>query len=284
MPAATRLIIVTGLSGSGKSVALKALEDGAYYTCDNLPALLLPALVDFLGGALYTRVAVSIDARSGDTLDKLPQQVAELKARGIDVRVLFLDAKSETLLKRFSETRRRHPLGNGDLTVAECIAKERELLADIGSLAHHIDTSELNPNALRAWVKEVVEFDQSGMTLLFQSFGFKHGVPLDADLVFDVRHLPNPFYDPRLRPLTGRDAPVIEFLAADTSVGEMLADISGFLAKWLPHFVADHRSYVTIAIGCTGGEHRSVYFVEELARRFRSGRRVLVRHRELSGS
>ena len=279
-----QLIIVTGLSGSGKSVALKALEDSAYYTCDNLPALLLPALVDFLRGAGHARVAVSIDARSGDTLGQLPQQVTDLKSRGVDVRVLFLDAKTDTLLKRFSETRRRHPLGNGDLTVAECIAEERGLLEDIGGIAHRIDTSDLNPNALRAWVKDVVEFDQSGMTLLFQSFGFKHGVPLDADLVFDVRSLPNPFYDPRLRPLTGKDPAVVEFLSADASVLAMLADIRGFLDKWLPSFDADNRSYVTVAIGCTGGEHRSVYFVEELARYFGSDRRVLVRHRELAGS
>lgn len=277
-----QLIILTGLSGSGKSVALKALEDSAYYTSDNLPALLLPALVDFLQAANYTRVAVSIDARSGDTLGQLPQQVRELKARGIDVRVLFLDAKTETLLKRFSETRRRHPLSDSDLTVAECITRERSMLADLGSIAHRIDTSDLNPNALRAWVKDVVEFDQSGMTLLFESFGFKHGVPLDADLVFDVRCLPNPFYDPRLRPLTGRDAPVIEFLAGNDSVQSMLADVRAFLDKWLPSFVADNRSYVTVAIGCTGGEHRSVYFVEELARHFRRDRRVLARHRELS--
>ncbi len=277
-----QLIILTGLSGSGKSVALKALEDGAYYTSDNLPALLLPALVDFLNHAGYERVAVSIDARSGDTLGQLPRQVRDLKARNIDVRVLFLDAKTETLLKRFSETRRRHPLSHNDLTVAECIAKEREMLADIGSIAHRIDTSDLNPNALRAWVKDVAEFDQSGMTLLFESFGFKHGVPLDADLVFDVRCLPNPFYDPQLRPLTGKDPAVIEFLAANASVQSMLADIRGFLEKWLPAFSADHRSYVTVAIGCTGGEHRSVYFVEELARHFRRDRRVLARHRELS--
>ncbi len=278
-----QLIIITGLSGSGKSVALKALEDGAYYTADNLPAKLLPEMVDFLQSAGYTRGAVSIDARSGDTLDLLPRQVNDLKARGIDVRVLFLDAKTDTVLKRFSETRRRHPLSNGDLTVAECIAREREMLADIGSLSHHIDTSDLNPNALRAWIKDFVEFDQSGMTLLFQSFGFKHGIPLDADLVFDVRCLPNPFYDPRLRPLTGKDQAVIDFLEADSNVKRMHDDIRSFVENWLPCFVADNRSYVTIAIGCTGGEHRSVYFVEALARYFSPGRRVLVRHRELAG-
>jgi UPF0042 nucleotide-binding protein len=277
-----QLIIITGLSGSGKSVALKALEDGAYYTTDNLPAKLLPQMVDFLQDAGYTRVAVSIDARSGDTLNQLPRQVGDLKARGVDVRVLFLDAKTDALLRRFSETRRRHPLSNAGLTVAECIAHERDLLADIGSLSHRIDTSDLNPNALRAWIKGIVEFDQSEITLLFQSFGFKHGIPLDADLVFDVRCLPNPFYDPRLRPLTGKDQAVIEFLEANANVRKMLGDIRGFVEDWLPCFVADHRSYITVAIGCTGGEHRSVYFVEALARYFKQTQRVLVRHRELS--
>jgi UPF0042 nucleotide-binding protein len=239
-------------------------------------------MVDFLQGAGYTRVAVSIDARSGDSLSLLPQQLNELAARGVDVRVLFLDAKTETLLKRFSETRRRHPLSSGELTVTECIVRERELLADVGGLSHHIDTSELNPNALRAWIKELVEFDHSGMTLLFQSFAYKHGIPLDADLVFDVRCLPNPFYDPNLRALTGKDRAVVDFLETDVNVKRMYSDIRNFLETWLPSFLADNRSYVTVAIGCTGGAHRSVYFVETLARHFRQAQRVLVRHRELS--
>jgi len=277
-----QLVIITGLSGSGKSVALKALEDAAYYTTDNLPAKLLPEMADFLRGAGYARVAVSIDARSGDTLSELPRHVRELKSRGVDVRVLFLEAKTETLLKRFSETRRRHPLSAGELTVAECIARERELLADIGGESHHIDTSELNPNALRAWIKEFVESDHSGLTLLFESFGYKHGIPLDADLVFDVRCLPNPFYDPVLRPLTGKHPAVLEFLEADANVNRMYGDIRDFIRNWLPCFVADNRSYLTVAIGCTGGEHRLVYFVEKLARDFHEARRVLVRHRELS--
>jgi RNase adapter protein RapZ len=277
-----QLVIITGLSGSGKSVALKALEDAAYYTTDNLPAKLLPEMADFLRGAGYARVAVSIDARSGDTLSELPRHVRELKSRGVDVRVLFLEAKTETLLKRFSETRRRHPLSDGELTVAECIARERELLADIGGESHHIDTSELNPNALRAWIKEFVESDHSGLTLLFESFGYKHGIPLDADLVFDVRCLPNPFYDPALRPLTGKHPAVLEFLEADANVNRMYRDIRDFIRNWLPCFVADNRSYLTVAIGCTGGEHRSVYFVEKLARDFHEARRVLVRHRELA--
>jgi UPF0042 nucleotide-binding protein len=277
-----QLVIITGLSGSGKSVALKALEDSAYYTTDNLPAKLLPEMVDFLRAEGYARVAVSVDARSGDTLNQLPRQVSALKAGGIDVRVLFLESKSETLLKRFSETRRRHPLSSGELTVAECIGRERELLAEIGGVSHHIDTSDLNPNALRAWIKEFVEFDHSGMTLLFESFGYKHGIPLDADLVFDARCLPNPFYDPGLRPLTGKDKAVIDFLEADANVKRMYDDIRTFIENWLPCFMADNRSYVTVAIGCTGGVHRSVYFVESLARHFREDQRVLVRHRELS--
>ena len=277
-----QLVIITGLSGSGKSVALKVLEDAAYYTTDNLPVKLLPDMVDFLRDAGYARIAVSIDARSGDTLSELPRHVRELKSRGVDVRVLFLEAKTETLLKRFSETRRRHPLSAGELTVVECVARERELLADIGGESHHIDTSELNPNALRAWIKEFVESDHSGLTLLFESFGYKHGIPLDADLVFDVRCLPNPFYDPALRPLTGKHRAVLEFLEADANVKRMYQDIRDFIRNWLPCFMADNRSYLTVAIGCTGGEHRSVYFVEKLARDFREARRVLVRHRELS--
>ena len=277
-----QLVIITGLSGSGKSVALKALEDSAYYTTDNLPAKLLPEMVDFLRAEGYARVAVSVDARSGETLNQLPRQVTALKAGGVDVRVLFLESKSETLIKRFSETRRRHPLSSGELTVAECIGRERELLADIGGVSHHIDTSDLNPNALRAWIKEFVEFDHSGMTLLFESFGYKHGIPLDADLVFDARCLPNPFYDPGLRPLTGKDKAVIDFLEADANVKRMYGDIRTFIENWLPCFMADNRSYVTVAIGCTGGVHRSVYFVESLARHFREDQRVLVRHRELS--
>ena len=279
-----QLIIITGLSGSGKSVALKALEDSAYYTTDNLPARLLPEMVEFLAAAGYTRVAVSIDARSGDALSLLPRQLGDLKARGVDARVLFLDAKTDTLLKRFSETRRRHPLGNGSLTVAECIARERGMLADIGALSHHIDTSDLNPSALRAWIRDLSEIDHSGMTLLFQSFGFKHGIPLDADLVFDARCLPNPFYEQQLRPLTGKDRAVIDFLEANADVREMLSDIRGFLGRWLPCYAAENRSYVTVAIGCTGGKHRSVYFAEALASHFGRDRRVLVRHRELAGS
>jgi RNase adapter protein RapZ len=277
-----RLILVTGMSGSGKSVALNVLEDSGYYCVDNLPANLLASVVDSLLAAGYTRVAVSVDVRSGPTLKELPASTADLRQREVDLRVLFLDAKTETLVNRFSETRRRHPLSDDTRTLPECIDTEREMLQEIGAMAHRIDTSELPPNALRAWIKDFAGMAGTGMTTLFQSFGFKHGVPLDADLVFDVRCLPNPHYDPQLRPLTGKDGKVIEFLQSDPAVAQMLDDIITFLDTWLPCFVRDNRSYLTVAIGCTGGRHRSVYFVEALAQRFQANMPVIVRHRELA--
>jgi len=277
-----QLILITGLSGSGKSVALNVLEDGGFYCVDNLPVKLLPDLVSFLDTAGYRRVALSIDVRSGSTLVELPRHVADLKRNGTDIRILFLEAKTETLIKRFSETRRRHPLSEGELTLPECIARERELLGDIAGLSNHIDTSDLSPNALRNWVKDFVDLGQAGLSLLFQSFGFKNGIPLDADLVFDVRCLPNPHYEPMLRPMTGRDRPVIDFLRADPNTQKMLDDIKHYIENWLPCFARDNRSYLTVAIGCTGGRHRSVYFVDALAGYFGSQAQVLVRHRELA--
>ena len=277
-----QLIVISGLSGSGKSIALNVLEDSGYYCVDNLPAKLLMGLTRLLADEGYERVAVSIDVRSGATLSELPGFLAELRTNGIEVHLGFLDAKTDTLVKRYSETRRRHPLADDMRTLPESIELERELLAELADFGHHIDTSDLSPSTLRLWVKELLDLGGSGFTLLFQSFGFKHGVPLDADMVFDVRCLPNPHYDPELRPLTGRDAPVIAFLRADASAQGMLDDIHNYVEKWLPCFVRDNRSYLTIAIGCTGGRHRSVYFAEQLATHFRGGRRVLVRHRELS--
>lgn len=277
-----RLILVTGMSGSGKSIALNVLEDAGFYCVDNLPAKLMPELVAFLATAGYGRVALSIDVRSGATLSELPRHIAELRRQGIDISVLFLDAKADTLIKRFSETRRRHPLSDGVLTLPECIARESELLAEVADLAHHIDTSDLSPNALRTWIRDFIGLSESGLTLLFESFGFRNGIPLDADFVFDVRCLPNPNYDPRLRPLTGQDAPVIEFLNANPSTQAMLADIRAFVETWLPCFHRDNRAYLTVAIGCTGGRHRSVYFADVLASHFRARMPVLVRHRELA--
>jgi UPF0042 nucleotide-binding protein len=276
-----QLVLITGLSGSGKSIALNVLEDSGYYYVDNLPAKLLAQTVEFLVGAGHPRTAISIELRDAGALADLPRSIADFRARGHDVRMLFLEAKTDTLIKRFSETRRRHPLSDGKLTLPECIERERELLAGIADVAHHVDTSDLAPGTLRSWVKDFVDLPRSGLTLLFESFGFKHGVPLNADLVFDARCLPNPNYDPRLQPLTGRDRAVMDFLGADPQTGKMLEDIRRFVADWLPAFDRDNRSYLTVAIGCTGGHHRSVYLVEALAAHFRGKSQVLVRHREL---
>ncbi len=277
-----QLFLISGLSGSGKSVALKVLEDSGYYCVDNLPADLLAALVEHLQRAGYSNIAVSIDVRSANSVQRLPPLLQQIKQQGVDVHVLFLDAQSDTLVKRFSETRRLHPLSNGVRTLPECVSYERELLTEISDIGHHIDTTELNANALRAWIKQFIKLDRARLTLLFQSFGYKHGIPLDADLVFDVRCLPNPHYNPMLQPLTGRDAAVIEFLENTPSALDMFGDIRDFVERWLPSFVADNRSYLTVAIGCTGGQHRSVYLAEKLARYFENQQQVLVRHRELA--
>jgi len=274
-------IIVTGLSGSGKSIALKALEDSGYYCVDNLPAPLLPETVQHLDKAGQERIALSIDTRSS-TLEALPGIICNLRDSGIDLQVLFLESSAETLVKRFSETRRRHPLSNASITLAESIRLEREMLEPLGDLGHRIDTSDLSPNALRSWVKDFIAIDHEGLTLLFTSFGFKHGIPLDADFVFDVRCLPNPNYDPVLKPLTGRDQPVVAFLEGQPLAQAMYEDIRQFVEKWLPCFMRDNRSYLTVAVGCTGGQHRSVYFTERLTQHFRNlQHQVLVRHREL---
>lgn len=275
-------ILISGLSGSGKSVALKVLEDAGYYCVDNLPAKFLSAMVRFLHEAGEERVAINIDARSsGDTPIELPKAIDEVKQQGVDVRVLFFEANTETLVKRFSETRRPHPLTEEGLTLPEAIALEHELLADIAELAHRIDTSDISPNTLRSWIKDLIRLDPSRMTLYFQSFGFKHGIPQDADLVFDARFIPNPYYDPKLRPLTGEDQPVVDFLEAQPEAKILLEDIYAFVAKWLGSFARDNRSSLTIAIGCTGGQHRSVYLVRRLADRFKPEQQVLVRHRNL---
>ncbi len=277
-----QLFLISGLSGSGKSIALKALEDSSYYCVDNLPADLLTSLVEHLKLAGYHNIAVSIDVRSANSVQLLPKLLEQIKQQGTDVHVLFMDAHSDTLVKRFSETRRMHPLNDGIRTLPECVQYERELLTKINDIGHHIDTTELNANALRLWIQQFIELDRARLTLLFESFGFKHGLPLDADLVFDVRCLPNPHYDPELKPLTGRDEAVIQFLENTASVLDMFNDIRDFVERWLPSFVADNRSYLTVAIGCTGGQHRSVYLTEKLARHFEQQQQVLVRHRGLA--
>ena len=276
-----QLIIVSGLSGSGKSIALDVLEDAGFYCVDNLPATLLTDVVLYLAGAGHKHVAVSIDARSA-ALAALPQALASPKSDGIECRLLFLEASRESLLRRFSETRRRHPLSALGLTIAEAIEREREMLERVSDLGHRIDTSELQPKALRNWLKDLLGVDTASVILLFQSFGFKEGIPLDADWVIDARMLPNPHYDPILRPLTGRDEPVAAYLEGQPEVGRLFDDVSGFLERWLPDMVRDNRSHVTVAIGCTGGRHRSVYLVERLAAHFGPRWTVLTRHRGLA--
>ncbi len=277
-----QLFLISGLSGSGKSVALRILEDSSYYCVDNLPADLLTSLVKHLKQAGYNNIAVSIDVRSANSVQLLPKLLEQIKQQGIDVHVLFLDAHADILVKRFSETRRMHPLNDGIRTLPECVQYERELLSEIYDIGHHIDTTELKANALRLWIQQFIKLDRARLTLLFESFGFKHGLPLDADLVFDVRCLPNPHYDPELRPLTGRDEAVIHFLENNASVFDMFNDIRQFVERWLPSFVTDNRSYLTVAIGCTGGQHRSVYLTEKLAQHFEQQQQVLVRHRGLA--
>lgn len=275
-----RLVLISGLSGSGKSVALKAMEDAGFYCIDNLPAPLLPETMAHMRLYGVQNTAVGIDSRSGANLVDLGQELDELRAH-MEVRILFLTARDDTLVRRFSETRRRHPLATGERSLEECIHEEREMLANLAANAHLIDTSDLSANALRAQIKDLLSLKSAGFTLVFESFGFKHGIPMDADLVFDVRCLPNPHYDPALRPLTGQDAPVIAFLEGNAQAQEMLADIRDYLSKWLPAYILDNRNYFTVGLGCTGGQHRSVYFAETLARHFQASHQVLVRHRQL---
>jgi UPF0042 nucleotide-binding protein len=282
-----QLVLVSGLSGSGKSIALDVLEDSGYYCVDNLPATLLLDVVKFLSEAGHDRVAISVDARSV-ALSSLPEHLAALKARGVQSTLVFLEASGATLLRRFSETRRGHPLaGSGltpGLTLGEAIEHERTLLARVSELGHRIDTSALQPKVLRNWIKDLLELGEGSLTLLFESFAFRDGIPIDADWVLDARMLPNPHYEPDLRNLTGRDAPVIEYLDRQEKVGAFLEDVRAFLARWLPEVRRDNRNYLTVAIGCTGGRHRSVYLAERLARAFSADARVLVRHRGLAAA
>ena len=288
--------LITGISGSGKSVALKAFEDAGYDCIDNLPVSLLENLVQTLESEKSEQVAVAIDARRGESIAKLPILLEKLRINH-QIRILFLNADTNTLVQRFSETRRRHPLSiqvadNVNKTLAttliEAINQERALLEPLRNQAHSIDTSNLPAQALRSWVQDLLQDKPIGLTIIFESFGFKKGVPSEADLVFDVRCLPNPQYDKKLRPLSGNDLPVKEFLEKIPEVANMEGDIIQFIEKWLPFYIADGRSYLTVAIGCTGGQHRSVYLVNRLSEHFRSQKSLkeiqinfLNRHREL---
>ena len=280
------VILITGISGSGKSVALHALEDAGYFCVDNLPPELLRDFIHLEHERFTRSVAVAVDVRTASSLPGLVPLIDQLRGEGIGIHPLFLDASTDALVRRFSETRRPHPLTAPSETdnaraLIEAIELERALLSDLREISTVIDTSQLRPALLRSWVRSMVGARESALTLVFESFAFKHGVPLDADYVFDVRVLPNPYYVRELRPLTGRDAPVAAFLDAQPDAGEMLSQIRTFLERWLPAFEDDQRGYLTVAIGCTGGQHRSVYSVQWLARHFESQYATLVRHREL---
>ena len=283
------IILITGMSGSGKSVALRALEDSGFFCVDNLPPELLIAFVELEAQHQEVRLAIAIDVRSADSLHLMPEQLQLLRDMGMSVKSLFLDATSETLLRRYSETRRKHPLSGGDKpqsdkALAETIEFERELLSELRERAHVIDTSLLRSAQLQTYVKTLISAPAAQLTLVFESFAFKRGIPNDADYVFDVRMLPNPHYETELRPLTGQDAPVKEYLRQSPEVMRMQTQIEEFLLQWIAAIERDHRSYVTVAIGCTGGQHRSVYLVEQLAERFRTRWLTLRRHRELDVS
>jgi UPF0042 nucleotide-binding protein len=291
------IVLITGMSGSGKSVALHALEDAGFYCVDNLPPELLLPFVELEIQHHANQIAIAMDVRSATTLPQVPQQLDVLRARGIMVKPLFLDATTDTLVRRYSETRRKHPLSQavahslkevtGEVdqderrALTEAIELERTLLEALREQAHVIDSSMIRAAQLQSYVKSLVSTPGEQLTLVFESFAFKRGVPNDADFMFDVRMLPNPHYAPALKNLTGMDQPVIDFLSEQTEVQRMLRQISRFLDSWLPDLARDNRSYVTVAIGCTGGQHRSVYLVEQLVQRFSTHWATLKRHREM---
>ena len=285
-----QIVLITGMSGSGKSVALHAMEDIGFYCVDNLPAELLIDLVELERSHQAHRLAIAIDVRSAASLPLLPAQLQKLKAKGCQVDSIFLDSTTDTLIRRFSETRRRHPLSQSDSSnsardqrhaLAEAIELERDLLSDLRLQAHVIDSSVIRPTQLQSYVKAFIDAPGDQLTLVFESFSFKRGIPSDADFVFDVRMLPNPHYEPELRALTGKDGAVIDFLEQQPEVQRMLNHIHTFLDHWLDALAQNHRSYVTVAVGCTGGQHRSVYLAEQLAKRFETRWDTLKRHREM---
>ena len=281
-----KLVLISGMSGSGKSVALHALEDAGYYCVDNLPPELLQSFVELKSSQNNEKVAIAMDARSAQGLPELPEQLLRLHALGVEPRLIFLDAGTSTLVRRFSETRRRHPLSPGSAAnerqaLEQDIEKERELLGALRDQSIVIDTSDLKSAQLQSYIKQAIDAPEGQMTLMFQSFGFKHRMPTDSDYVFDVRMLPNPHYESDLRPLTGLDEPVANYLRNMPEVQQMQQDIQQFLERWLPLLALDHRSYVTVGIGCTGGQHRSVYLVEALAKHFEKQWPTVRRHRSL---
>lgn len=286
----THLVLITGMSGSGKSVALHALEDAGYYCVDNLPPELLLPFVRLERKHAAYHLAIAMDVRSASSLPLVPPQLEALRAQGMEVKIIFLDSSTDTLVRRFSETRRKHPLSQSDAgqlehdtrnALVDAIELERAMLAGLREQAHVIDSSIIRPSQLQANIKSFITTPSGQITLVFQSFAFKRGTPNDADFIFDVRMLPNPHYEPELRALTGRDQPVADFLNQQQEAQRMLQHIAGFLDQWMDAMVRDHRSYVTVAIGCTGGQHRSVYLVEKLAQQFSKHWTTLKRHREI---
>jgi UPF0042 nucleotide-binding protein len=287
------LVLITGMSGSGKSVALHAVEDAGYYSVDNLPPELLLPFVQLQENRHNHRVAIAMDVRSAEALPQVPQRLRDLAAMGVIIKSLFLESTTDTLVRRYSESRRKHPLSQHDGTdptndqrraLVDAIELERELLADLREHAHVIDTSLIRPPQLQRYVKSLIVLPGGQLTLVFESFAFKRGIPGDADFVFDVRMLPNPHYEPDLKALTGKDEAVMAFFRLHDQVHQMLLQIAQFLDQWLDPLSNDNRSYVTVAIGCTGGQHRSVYLVEELTRLFSDRWTTLSRHRELDAT
>lgn len=287
-----KVVLISGLSGSGKSVALNALEDQGFFCIDNLPPDFLPDLVSRLDHQGHHNVAVAIDARMGGLLKSLPSYIDTLRNLGHDVRLLFLDADDEIIIVRYSESRRRHPAqaqlgGHADLS--QCVRFEREALSGIETLGDRIDTSALQASALRIWITETVNAAASRVTLILESFGYKKRTPTDADFVFDARCLPNPYYNKSLRPLTGRDPEIATYFSERPIVSEFIDDLEAFIRKWLPRYQSEQRSYLTVAVGCTGGQHRSVFVVEQLGQRFRNNmpesvQVTLMRHRVIQAS
>ncbi len=288
VPDSLRLVVISGRSGSGKTTALHVLEDMGFTCIDNLPASMLPPLFEQVkqdSGESAAHIAVGIDARNlMGKLDPFPDILDELQLSGVSCEVVFLDARTPILIRRYSETRRRHPLSSQKRDLKQALALEQELLDPIAAIANrHIDTSNMTLHQLRDRIKkQIASTEQGEMAILFNSFGYKHGVPVDADFVFDVRCLPNPYWKPALRSQTGNDQPVIEFLESQIEVAAMLADMIGFITRWLPRFIDSNRSYLTIAVGCTGGQHRSVYITNRLNEHFGDQYpNVQVQHREL---
>ncbi len=276
-----RLVLVSGLSGSGKSVVLKLLEDLGFFCVDNLPLMLLGDLIGLHQENGAKRLAVSVDTRSGHSFEALPEIISTLKEKGVVVDLLFLEASKDILVQRFSETRRRHPLARVDRTLAEAIDIEVEAMAEIRDLAHRIDTSTMSTPLLKHFVTEWLLKEHTMIHLVFESFGFKYGLPLNADFVFDLRSLPNPHYDRSIREFNGLDAPIVDYFQDKQAVWTMIEDVEAFIRKWLPSMQSENRSYVTVGIGCTGGKHRSVFVSEELKKRF-ADVGAQVRHRQLN--